>query len=102
MRGFSKLCFRGDFDLFSEKQVKNDHFFQKKAKISAKTQNFKNPRTEFFLNSLKTIFPNFQLFSSKNLGGDPKNVILRKTQFSEKTTKMGEKIPKFGQNQISS
>ena len=99
---FEILCFRGDFGPFLKKMVIFDLFFGKKVKISAKTQNFKNPRTEFFLNSLKTIFPNFQLFSSKNLGGDPKNVILRKTQFSEKTTKMGEKIPKFGQNQISS
>jgi len=79
-----------------------DLFFRKKVNFCAKTQNFKNPRRQLFLNSLKTIFPNFQLFSSKNLGGDPKNVILRKTQFSEKTTKTGEKIPKFGQNQISS
>ena len=67
-----------------------------------KVQNYYNCSKKVIPIIIKTIFPNFQLFSSKNLGGDPKNVILRKTQISEKTTKTGEKIPKFGQNQISS
>ena len=77
-----------------KKMVILRHFFLKKANISATSEISIIPSTDFSFSQ------NFSFLAQKNVGAVSKNVILRYLTFSEKTTKVGQKIPKIGQNQI--